>query len=222
MALKLPKRISGLILSACFAVGIALSSMHDVRAHPHEWIEMQVQIVFSDDGKITGMRHDWLMDEFFSAFALEGVLKRGNEPTASGLEDLGNEMLRNISEINYFIRAMHNTVPVELENHQLTSLVVEDGKLRMIFDVDFARSLTPSVSTLDYKIYDSAFYIEMIHIEGKRPVELINAPQGCGWELEPPEENQALSAFANSLGREESPGMELGAFFAEAVTVSCK
>src|ERR1700744_2770229 len=55
-------------LLLCLASGAAL-------AHPHVWITVRTQIVFSPDGKVASLVHDWVFDEMYSAFATQGLAK---------------------------------------------------------------------------------------------------------------------------------------------------
>jgi ABC-type uncharacterized transport system substrate-binding protein len=190
-------------------------------SHPHEWIEMKVEVLFGESGQVTGFRHDWLMDEFFSAYAVADLPERNGMPTARGLELLAEGMLGNISEIDYFMRLAQEGATPKPGAYTDEDLTFENGQLRMTFETAVNGALPVQEAPLTYKIYDPEFYIEMIHIEGNEPVSLTDAAAACGWELNPPEENQALAAFASTLGPDQSPGMELGSFFAEEVTIKC-
>ena len=55
-------------------------------AHPHAWIDVRVTVLFDGDGAITGLRQSWLFDEFYTAFATEGLDGDGDArpPPASG------------------------------------------------------------------------------------------------------------------------------------------
>ena len=42
-------------------------------AHPHVWATVRTEIVFGPDHRITGIRHAWTFDEFYTAMAVEGL-----------------------------------------------------------------------------------------------------------------------------------------------------
>ena len=73
-----------------------------------------------------------------------------------------------------------------------------------------------------YAVYDPEFYIAMEHKDAGQGVILENAPKGCDWDLGAPNPSEELEEFANSLGKDESGGSDLGASFAEWVSISCK
>ena len=43
------------------------------QAHPHVWVTMRSEIVYTPDGTVTGVRHAWTFDDMFSAYALQGI-----------------------------------------------------------------------------------------------------------------------------------------------------
>ena len=48
-------------------------SATSLAAHPHVWATVRSEIVFGPDQKITGIRHAWTFDEFYTAMAVEGL-----------------------------------------------------------------------------------------------------------------------------------------------------
>jgi ABC-type uncharacterized transport system substrate-binding protein len=42
-------------------------------AHPHVWATVHSEIVFGSDRQITGIRHAWTFDEFYTAMAIQGL-----------------------------------------------------------------------------------------------------------------------------------------------------
>ncbi|MEO0498550.1 MAG: DUF1007 family protein [Pseudomonadota bacterium] len=218
-------RISSRVLRATLAMVCALLALLSPKlafAHPHEWIEMKVEILFNDKGKAVAMRHDWTMDEFFSAYAVSDIDAKNGKPTEKALDELMKEMLTNISEIGFFIKASHSGASVPLLRFEPVSLTMPGRNLRMQFVLPFLGALDLSQAPLAYKVYDPEYYIEMLHIEGPKPIILAGAPKGCRWDLVPPSDNQSMAAYASSLGIDEAPTIELGAFFAEEASIKCQ
>src|SRR5262245_15536170 len=56
-----------------------------VAAHPHVWTTVRSEIVFGPDHRVTGIRHTWTFDEFYTAMAVEG-LDTNNDGTYSKAE----------------------------------------------------------------------------------------------------------------------------------------
>jgi ABC-type uncharacterized transport system substrate-binding protein len=50
----------------------AIVCVMPAQAHPHVWVTMHTELVYTSDGRITGVRHAWTFDDMFSAFATQG------------------------------------------------------------------------------------------------------------------------------------------------------
>jgi ABC-type uncharacterized transport system substrate-binding protein len=61
------QRLSRICLAATLLSGAAMP----VAAHPHVWATVRSEIVFGPDQRITGIRHAWTFDEFYTAMAIE-------------------------------------------------------------------------------------------------------------------------------------------------------
>ena len=42
-------------------------------AHPHVWATVRSEIVLGPNHQITGIRHHWTFDEFYTAMAVEAL-----------------------------------------------------------------------------------------------------------------------------------------------------
>ena len=71
-------------------------------AHPHVWITVRTQIVFSPDGKVASLVHDWVFDEMYSAYATQGLAKPGDLVKRETFAPLAKENAGGLAEIGYF------------------------------------------------------------------------------------------------------------------------
>jgi ABC-type uncharacterized transport system substrate-binding protein len=55
-------------IRAIIATLLYFAVVTSAQAHPHVWVTMKTEIVFTSDGKITGVRQEWPYDELFSSF----------------------------------------------------------------------------------------------------------------------------------------------------------
>ena len=88
----------------------------------------------------------------------------------------------------------------------------------------FGRSdkpLDPTVSPVDYMVFDPTYYIEMLHAEGGGAIQLSGAGADCKYVLTPPNPDPNAVGLAASLDKTQSAGNELGQLFAERVTIRC-
>ena len=47
-------------------------------AHPHVWVTVHSEILLNPDRQITGIRHAWTFDEFYSTMAVQGLNTNGD------------------------------------------------------------------------------------------------------------------------------------------------
>jgi ABC-type uncharacterized transport system substrate-binding protein len=75
-------------------------------AHPHVWVTLHSEILYSADGTMTGVRHAWTFDDMFSAYALQGMphAKKG-QYTREELASLAQLNVDSLKEYDYFTYA---------------------------------------------------------------------------------------------------------------------
>ena len=92
-------------LKVLASFSIVAASATPLHSHPHEFVDMKIEVLFSGAKKVTGMRYVWLFDEFFSAYAIEPAdLDGDGKPEQKGLAKLAVEILGNIQPIDYMTK----------------------------------------------------------------------------------------------------------------------
>jgi len=215
--------LKSLSLPLLLATALNAAASPAAHAHPHEFVTLAMEAIFNGKGEITGMRYNWEFDELFTAFAVEGQDNNKNgKAEAKELLALGNEILGNIHEINYFTKFDARYPAPALKPAALVDAKLAKRQFSMTFSVAFKEPYSLKSGAFSYAIYDDEFYIAMMHADAEKALKLSNAPKGCKWNLREPDPDEDVTAFASSLGRNESGGSDLGAEFAEWVSITCK
>ena len=192
-------------------------------AHPHEFVTMKISVLFDGQANITGLRYKWTFDRLFSAYALEGQDKNKNgKAEPDELLALQNEILGNIAEIKFFTRFDKKGVQPDFAKAKPLGAEMVKREFSMTFEVPFKTPLNVSAKPLRYGVFDDEYYISMLHDDKGKSVQLVGAPSNCKWDMEAPDPDQDMAAFAQSLDKTQSSGGGLGEYFAEWVTISCK
>ncbi|WP_172795204.1 DUF1007 family protein [Polycladidibacter hongkongensis] len=89
--------------SLCFFV-LAVVGAH---AHPHVFVEARAQLVFNDAGELRAIRHRWVFDDMYTAYALQGLDRDGDGQLTSpdelaALKRLASDSLIGMEEYGYF------------------------------------------------------------------------------------------------------------------------
>ncbi len=90
------------VASAGLVAGAALLGAAPVAAHPHVWVKVETTVLYTN-GAITGFRHKWTFDEFYTAMAIEGLDKnKDGVYSREELAELAKVNVDVLKEFNYF------------------------------------------------------------------------------------------------------------------------
>jgi ABC-type uncharacterized transport system substrate-binding protein len=92
-----------------------LGSAPTAHAHPHIWVTVQTTLQF-DKGTVTGIRHRWLFDEYYSTMAIQG-LDANNDGIydRKELAELATINIDGLKEMGYFTNAKLGEQPLTLD-----------------------------------------------------------------------------------------------------------
>ena len=210
------------VLAALFALAFVLAPPSPARAHPHVWIDMQSELQFDDQGRVTAIGITWTFDEFYSAFAVEGAARTDNGYDEELLAGLAEVNLQNLAEWNYFteVTAGGKTVALDTARDGKSTWDDEAGRLTLAFVVPLRKPVIPSATEmLKLRIYDPSYYISIDYVKDE-PVRMTGkVPQGCGVNSETPNVENVWIGLPETAFTD--PNSRLGANFATIVTLTC-
>lgn len=208
-------------LTAATALGLASSAV----AHPHVWATVRSEIVFGPDHTITGIRHAWTFDEFYTAMAIEGLDADGDGVySKEELAPLAKVNVESLQEFGYFTFVHFDGEDKFLPLKAPVDYWVEyeDTVLTLHFTLPLETPVDPKPKPVLIDVYDPSFFVAFGFAE-KTPIKVAGEAADCTAEVEQPdpesaEEAKALSeAFFSQLG----PSSNFGSQFAQTVTVKC-
>ena len=221
--MRMCRAVAGLAAGGLIAVLTMLAPAKSALAHPHAWIDLRIAVLFDARGHVTGLRQTWLFDEFYTAFALEGLARdpRG-APSADDVQAIVAENMKNLEDYGYFTSVTQGEAEVGLDAIRDVSANYRDGRLDMTFTYAFAKPVSPATAPLRYAIADPTYYIEMLHVDAADAIRLEGSPAGCRHRLIEPQPTMEAVGLAAALDRTQSGGDGLGALFAQTVVIQCK
>jgi len=207
---------------ASLTIVAALAAATPAVAHPHVWVAVRSEVLFTDDGKIKGVRHAWTFDEMYSAFALQGLGKDGKPPSREELAPLAKTNAESLAEFDYFTFAKYQNAKTAFGAPEDVWLEADDKKIvTMHFTLPLEKPL-PAQKPFSFQIYDPTYFVAF-DFEKQNAVTLTKAPAGCSTSVVEPKpllaiDTQKLSEafFANM-----SPGADFGMKLAARVVVAC-
>ena len=191
------------------------------QAHPHVWVAARATVQFDKDGKITGVRHDWVFDEMYSAFATQGLGKDGKPPTSEELAPLAKINVDSLAEFDFFTFAREGGKKLEFVAPVDYSLDADDKKIVTLHFTLPLKQPVPS-KTFSFQVYDPTYFVAF-GFEKTDPIAMSAAPSGCSTSVMEPQpllaaESQRLTAAA---AENFSPGADLSSRLAPRVVVAC-
>lgn len=213
------------LLQLSLALAAAVSLAPAAAAHPHVWATVRSEIVFGPDHRITGIRHAWTFDEFYTAMAVQGLDADGDGVySKEELDPLAKVNVESLKEFDYFTFVHLSDDDKVLPLKEPVNYWVEYDKtqLTLHFMLPLEKPLDPKVHNVAIDVYDPSFFVAF-GFATDAPVKISGAAQGCAAEIQKPDpaaeaDARALSeAFFSQLG----PGSNFGSQFAQTAVVKC-
>ncbi len=147
-------------------------------AHPHVWVEAHEKVMFDKDGKVAGIRSDWVFDEMYSAFAVQGLEKNGKLATTKDLASLAKTNVESLADFDYFTFAKadgHKVIFAKPIDYTLEER--PDKRVVLHFTLPLAEP-TKTGRFMTVQIYDPTYFVDF-ELARNDPVALADAPSGC-------------------------------------------
>ncbi len=205
------------------AAGLAFAA-GPASAHPHVWVTVKSELVYSPDGALTGVRHVWTFDDMFSVFATQGLeAKKKGEFSREELDPLAKVNVELLKEYDFFTYATADGKKVEFNEPAAGYYLVYDPK-ETVLTLHFELPLKSPLKAKDFNIevYDREYFVDF-SLEEKDPVKLAGAPAQCKLTVGKPQEmGAALTQQLSKLGPDQrDPSLLIGSEFANKIMVTC-
>lgn len=171
------------LLFAAFLAFLAIAG--PAAAHPHIRIDAKAVLLFDANGRLTGIRHEWVFDEAFSSWSIRGLDKDGDGTTSSEeTQELANEHLQGLAEYSFYSSARDGEESLTFAEGRDASLTVEDARTTLRFTVvlDQPHSIA---GTLDIAVNDPDYNADITFADPST-VTAEGLPDGCAITLEQP------------------------------------
>lgn len=212
--------------AACLAAaGFVVTALTSggASAHPHVWVTVETQLLTDAQKSITGFRHAWIFDEFYTSFALNGLDKNNDgKYDKEELKELAEVNITSLRDFGFF------TFPRvgkgdELPRQEPKDYFLEyDGKvLTLHFTLPLEKPLPKAnAKEFQFAVYDPTFYVAFAFAE-KDPIRMSAGLGDCRGEVSKPEAQAPAKSLSESVQSENDQLINTGEMFAESVRLKC-
>ena len=214
-------------LTAVLAVIACAGPAQESHAHPHVWATVRSEIILDADHQITGIRHAWTFDEFYSAMAVQGLDTNGDGVySEEELKPLAETNIEALKEFEYFTFAFIGETKLPTKTPVDYRLDYKNKLLTLTFTLPLE---TPApyekIKDFSFAVYDPGMYVALTFI-AKDPVRIASAkPVSCTANVgdrTAKAKAKVKEATLSQLGENIDPASNLGYQYAERVTIQCK
>ena len=199
-----------------------------VSAHPHVWIEMQSDVVFTEDGLIKGVDLEWTFDDAYTQMALDGLDLDGDGLYSQDeLAPLTKENISSLKDYEYFTVMRANGEQRKIGEVTDFGQIWSNNKLTLHLQVPLEKPIDPKKEEFVLKVYDPEFFIAIDYV-AVDPVDVVGKmPESCKLVVKPVPTDADLDQTRTMLsekGKDWKPEVseDFGALFAQAVSIACK
>jgi ABC-type uncharacterized transport system substrate-binding protein len=214
------RRLIGILLLACaLATGVLLIGPRAAQAHPHVWITATSELLYTEDGAITGVRHAWTFDDMFSTYALQGIeSKKKGVYSHEELAPLAQTNVESLKEFAYFTFAKADGKKQKFEEPVDYFLDFKDGLLTLHFTLPLKTPIKSKELALE--VFDPTFFVDFKFAD-KDPVKLVGAPAACQTSFQRPNDGTASAQRLGEQNFMSGENSNFGAMFANKIAVAC-
>ena len=200
----------------------------EARAHPHVWIEMRSDVVFTDDGMIKGVDLEWTFDDAYTQVALEGLDLDGDGLYSQNeLDPLTKVNISMLKDYEYFTVMRANGEQQKIAEVTDFGQIWSNNKLTLHLQVPLEQPIDPKRNEFMFKVYDPEFFIAIDYVKDD-PVDIVGKlPESCKLVVKPVPTDAELDQTRTMLSEKSADwkpetAEDFGALFAQAVSIACK
>ena len=140
-------------LAASCAAGSAL-------AHPHVFVEANVEMLRDDQGSVTEIRHVWRFDEMFSSTVLLDFDANGDGKLDVGeLDEVSKTVTDSIGEYDFYTAIRYDTLKQDFIPPEKIIVDYADGQILMLFALKMNKPLPVAGHSLRVAVSDPTYFV---------------------------------------------------------------
>lgn len=215
---------AALLFGMTAAIGLQ-GAWSGAAAHPHVWVTVRTEVLYDENRAISGFRHKWTFDEYYSSFAVQGLDGNGDgKYDRVELAELAEINISSLKDFGFFTFPKLAGTVLERKPPEDYWLEYDGTNLTLFLTLPLTEAVAPDkAKEFTFGIYDPTFYVDFA-LADDDPVRLAGAPEGCNPVIAEPDP-AASEVSVTGLGEAffdnlDGDGSEAERF-ARKVSISC-
>lgn len=155
-------------------------------AHPHVFVEANMEVLRNAKGEFTEIRHVWRFDELFSTSIIFDYDENGdNQLDETELGKVTDIVKESIAEYDFYTAVRHGTDALEFYEPDGIGAYYEGNSLIMFLALELAKPLKPGEKPLRLSASDTSYYVAFDFDTDN--VTVAGNNEGCNIKVEHPD-----------------------------------
>ncbi|MDP2358853.1 MAG: DUF1007 family protein [Beijerinckiaceae bacterium] len=147
-------------------------------AHPHVFVDVDVELDVAADGGLRGINYDWTFDDMYSAFVVQGLPRASGAPTEAALAKVAEAIIERLDDADYFTKAAAEGHELQATGAQHARASFADGRLRLTFTVAL-RAIGGAADKVNVQVFDPQYVVAVSVRDSVR----VRGPSRCTHQL---------------------------------------
>lgn len=184
------------------AAAAALLAPAAASAHPHVFVEANLEVVRDESGAVTELRHVWRFDELFSTTVLMDFdANADNALQPEELEEVSKVVTQSIGEQGWFTEVRSGNDPVDIVAPEKIMVDYQDGQLLMFFPARLKTAVDVAAAPFRVSVSDPTYYVAM-EIADESAVQITGNGAACKADIYRPDFDKLLTENPDALTEE--------------------
>lgn len=193
-------RCEKLVQSIAGAVALLILPM-EASAHPHVFIEANVEIVRNAEGKATDIRHVWRFDEFFTASLVLDFDDNGNGILdQEDLQTIADETKASLADYNYYTEIRNGEEVVGFYAPDPYLVDYQDGQLIIILSLQLQNPTLVGPKGFKVAVSDPTYYVA-VELMDEKSITFVGNDLGCSSEIIRPDFDALYAEDAERIAK---------------------
>ena len=193
-------------------------------AHPHVFVESNLEIVRDSQGAVTELRHVWRFDDLFSSDVMLNYDANGDgKLDHDELDEVGKTVGSSIAEYDYYTEVRLGDENPDFNPPEAVMVDYVDNQVLVFFSLKMKQPVSLKGKPFKVSVSDPTFYVAM-EIADEAAVQITGNGAGCKASISRPDFDKLYSQNSQTLTEQffaDPKNASLGDDWLTWVSVEC-